>query len=221
MKLSLFDLDNTLLAGDSDYEWAKFLVARGVVDPQIQSANNERFYAEYKNGTLDIEEFMSFQLAPLARHKRQQLDIWIAEYFRTQLRPIMTDKARALVKRHLAAGDLCAVVTATNSFLVSEAVRDFGISHLIATIPATDRQGEFTGKPRGLPAFRDNKILRVEAWLESLGLYWGSFSDSYFYSDSLNDLPLMQKVSIPIAVDPDDTLRAHAIEKKWSIISLR
>ncbi len=222
MNLALFDLDNTLLAGDSDFEWAQFLISKGVVDREVQEAKNIQFYEQYKAGTLDIYEFLSFQLAPLARHPRAELDAWHREYMERHIRPIMTDQARALVQRHLAAGDLCAVVTATNSFVTGAIARDFGIPHLIGTVAAVDvEKGAFSGAPTGMPSFREGKIARVESWLESLGLWWGSFADSYFYSDSHNDLPLMHKVNTPVAVDPDDKLRQHAASRGWQIISLR
>jgi len=222
MNLALFDLDNTLLAGDSDFEWAQFLISKGVVDREVQEAKNIEFYEHYKAGTLDIYEFLAFQLAPLARHGRAQLDAWHKEYVEHHIRPIMTVKARTLVLEHLAAGDLCAIVTATNSFVTGPIAREFGIGHLIGTIPAVDvASGAFTGQPTGTPSFQAGKITRVETWLESLGLWWGSFANSYFYSDSHNDLPLMQKVKTPIAVDPDDKLRAHASAQGWTILSLR
>ena len=222
MNLALFDLDNTLLAGDSDFEWAQFLISKGVVDREIQEAKNIEFYEHYKAGTLDIYEFLIFQLAPLTRHRRAELDAWHREYMDRHIRPIMTDKAKAAVARHLAAGDLCAIVTATNSFVTGPIAREFGIPHLIGTIPAVNPEnGAFSGGPRGTPSFQAGKITRVESWLESMGLWWGSFDDSWFYSDSHNDLPLMQKVKTPIAVDPDDKLRAHASQMGWKIITLR
>ena len=222
MNLALFDLDNTLLAGDSDFEWAQFLISKGVVDREVQEAKNIQFYEQYKAGTLDIYEFLGFQLAPLARHPRAELDAWHREYMERHIRPIMTEQARALVQRHLAAGDLCAVVTATNSFVTGAIAREFGIPHLIGTVAAVDvEKGAFSGAPTGMPSFREGKIARVESWLESLGLWWGSFADSYFYSDSHNDLPLMHKVNTPVAVDPDDKLRQHAASRGWRIISLR
>ena len=222
MNLALFDLDNTLLAGDSDFEWAQFLISKGVVDREVQEAKNIEFYEHYKAGTLDIYEFLAFQLAPLARHSRAELDAWHQEYVEHHIRPIMTVKARTLVLEHLAAGDLCAIVTATNSFVTGPIAREFGIGHLIGTIPGVDvATGAFTGQPTGTPSFQGGKITRVESWLESLGLWWGSFDNSYFYSDSHNDLPLMQKVKTPIAVDPDDKLRTHATEQGWAILSLR
>ncbi|MFN4063810.1 HAD-IB family hydrolase [Azoarcus communis] len=220
MDLVLFDLDNTLLAGDSDFAWAQFLISKGVLDREVQEAKNIAFYEQYKAGTLDIFEFLDFQLAPLARHSRAELDAWHREFLQDSIRPMITAQARALVNQHLERGAIVAVVTATNSFVTGPIVREFGIPHLIATIPA-QQDGAFTGKPRGTPAFKGGKIERVEAWLESLGLYFGSFEQSWFYSDSHNDLPLMQKVDKPVAVDPDDTLRAHAVKRGWPVISLR
>jgi len=222
MNLALFDLDNTLLSGDSDFEWAQFLIGKGVVDRELQEAKNIQFYEQYKAGTLDIYEFLNFQLAPLTRHSRAELDAWHHEYMARHIRPIVGDKARALVQQHLANGDLCAIVTATNSFVTGPIAREFGIPHLIGTVPAADvANGTFSGGPRGTPSFREGKIERVEGWLESLGLWWGSFEESYFYSDSHNDLPLMEKVTTPVAVDPDDTLRQQSQERDWRIISLR
>lgn len=220
MNLVLFDLDNTLLVGDSDFEWAQFLIAKGVLDREVHEARNQAFFDDYKAGTLDIHAFLEFQLAPLARHPREQLDRWHADYMATRIRPMIGAPARALVQRHLDEGSLCAVVTATNSFVTGPIAREFGIPHLVATIPAHE-DGRFTGKPRGTPAFKAGKIERVEAWLESLGLWWGAFAQSWFYSDSHNDLPLMSKVTRPVAVDPDDTLRGHARNAGWPIISLR
>ena len=222
MNLALFDLDNTLLTGDSDFEWAQFLISKGIVDRELQEAKNIQFYEQYKAGTLDIHEFLAFQLAPLTRHSRAELDAWHREYMDRHILPIIGTAARTLVNKHLDAGDLCAIVTATNSFVTGAITREFGIAHLIATVAAVDPQsGAFSGSPRGTPSFRDDKVERVESWLESLGLWWGSFTNSFFYSDSHNDLPLMGKVRTPVAVDPDDTLRAHAGEMGWKIITLR
>jgi HAD superfamily hydrolase (TIGR01490 family) len=220
MKLALFDLDNTLLSGDSDFEWAQFLISKGVLDAEVHEAKNLEFFESYKAGTLDIHAFLEFQLAPLARHKRTELDRWHAEFMQTRIHPMIGGPARALVKKHLEADDLCAVVTATNSFVTGPIAKAFGIPHLIGTIPAQEN-GNFLGTSRGVPSFREGKITRVESWLEASGLWWGSFDAVYFYSDSLNDLPLLAKVSHPIAVDPDSTLHAHATAQNWPIISLR
>ena len=217
MNLALFDLDNTLLAGDSDFEWAQFLIEQGVLDREIYEARNQEFYEQYKKGTLDIYEFLDFQLKPLARYPRRQLDEWHRSYMQAKIMPMMRETARALVTRH--ATDLCAVVTATNSFVTAPIAREFGIEHLVATEPAQDG-GEFTGGVAGLPCFRDGKIVRVEAWLAARGQRIDAFERSFFYSDSLNDLPLLARVSDPVAVDPDATLRAHALAHGWPVMSL-
>ena len=161
MNLVLFDLDNTLLAGDSDFEWAQFLIRKGVLDREVQEARNVQFYEQYKAGTLDIFEFLDFQLAPLARHPRAQLDAWHREFVHTTIRPMITDKARALVRQHLDDGALVAVVTATNSFVTGPIVLgELGIPHLVATIPAQEG-GAFTGKPRGMPAVGRSSVIMV------------------------------------------------------------
>lgn len=218
--IALFDLDNTLLNGDSDFEWAQFLISKGVVDPEIQAAKNAEFYADYKAGTLDIHAFLDFQLAPLARHPRAQLDAWHTEFMQQHIQPIMLDNAQALVNRHLELGHLCAIVTATNAFVTGDIARAFGIPHLIATIPG-ESHGQFTGKPVGTPSFQKGKIIRVNAWLESIGLWQGSFEHRWFYSDSHNDLPLLEWSTRPVAVDADDTLRAKAAQMGWPSITLR
>ena len=219
MNLALFDLDNTLLAGDSDYGWTLFLVNKGVLDRATFEARNADFLRQYQAGTLDIEEFAEFQLRPLKNNSRADLDAWHAEFMRDIIRPMIGEKARELVRNHLERGDLCALVTATNSFIVAPIAREFKLPHLIATV-AEQENGEFNGHVRGVHAFREGKIARVEAWLESMALSIKSFTQSYFYSDSHNDLPLMSCVSNPVAVDPDHTLRAHAQQANWPIISL-
>ena len=217
MNLALFDLDNTLLAGDSDFEWAQFLIEQGVLDREVYEARNHEFYEQYKQGTLNIHEFLDFQLKPLGRHPRRQLDEWHARYMQVKIMPMMRETARALVAKHR--DDLCAVVTATNSFVTAPIAREFGIPHLVATEPA-HQGGEFTGGVEGLPCFREGKITRVEAWLASRGQRIDSFAHSYFYSDSLNDLPLLARVTDPVAVDPDATLRAYAERHGWPVLSL-
>jgi HAD superfamily hydrolase (TIGR01490 family) len=219
MDLALFDLDNTLIAGDSDFEWAQFLIGKGILDRALYEARNIEFYEQYKAGTLDIDVFLDFQLQPLSRFPRAELETWQREFLSRHIVPLIGARARALVREHLDGGALCAIVTATNSFVTGPIVREFGIAHLIATIPAQDN-GQFTGQPRGIPSFREGKIIRVEAWLEAMGLWWSSFERSWFYSDSLNDLPLLSRVSHPVVVDPDPTLRAHAAAAGWPILSL-
>lgn len=220
VNLALFDLDNTLLSGDSDFEWSQFLVEQGILDRELFEAKNLAFYEQYKAGTLNIEEFLEFQLKPLSRHSRKVLDSWHEEFMRIKVRPMMGEKAKALVEKHRAAGDICMVVTATNSFVTAPIAREFGIEHLIATDPE-HKNGEFTGRVAGVPSFREGKVVRMEQWLAERGWNWASFERSWFYSDSLNDLPLLAKVQHPVAVDPDPTLRAHAEEQGWQVLSLR
>lgn len=220
MDLALFDLDNTLLAGDSDFEWAQYLISQGVLDREVYEARNRDFFEQYKAGTLDIHAFLDFQLKPLARHPRRLLDAWHADFMQTRILPMVTEKGRALVRRHQAEGTLAAIVTATNSFVTAPIAREFGIEHLIATEPE-QAGGEFTGRVSGTPSFREGKVARVDAWLAGLGRGRGDFERSWFYSDSLNDLPLLASVSHPVAVDPDPTLLRHAREAGWPVISLR
>lgn len=220
MDLALFDLDNTLLAGDSDFEWAQYLISRGVLDREVYEARNQDFYDQYKAGTLDIHEFLDFQLKPLSRHPRAELDAWHADFMASRILPIVTAKGRELVRRHQDDGALAAIVTATNSFVTAPIARELGVAHLVATEPEkTD--GGFTGRVHGTPCFREGKIARVDAWLDGLGYGWKDFGRSWFYSDSLNDLFLLERVTDPVAVDPDPTLEAHAREKGWPVISLR
>jgi HAD superfamily hydrolase (TIGR01490 family) len=216
-RLVLFDLDNTLLAGDSDFEWAQFLIEQGVLDREVYEARNQAFYDQYKAGTLDIHEFLAFQLKPLSRHPRAVLDTWHRQFMSQKIMPIIRESARALVARHRA--DLRVVITATNSFVTGPIAREFGIENLIATEPE-QHGGAFTGNVLGTPCFREGKVARLEAWLAERDRQLESFRESRFYSDSLNDLPLLARVTHPVAVDPDDTLRAHAGRNGWPIISL-
>lgn len=220
MNLALFDLDNTLLNGDSDFEWAQFLIEQGVLDRELFEAKNLAFYEQYKAGTLDIYEFLDFQLKPLSRHARKVLNGWRDDFMQHKVRGMMTVPARELVARHRAAEDVCVIITATNSFVTSPIAREFGVEHLIATEPE-EKGGEFTGCVAGVPCFREGKITRLENWFAQRGWGWDSFADSFFYSDSLNDLPLLAKVNNPIAVDPDATLRKHAEQHGWRILTLR
>jgi HAD superfamily hydrolase (TIGR01490 family) len=220
LDLVLFDLDNTLLSGDSDYEWARFLIEKGVVDGAVYEKKNDEFFSQYKAGTLDIHEFLDFQLAPLAAHPRAQLDLWHAEFMQRKVRPMISTASRELVARHLGEGSLCAVVTATNSFVTAPIAHEFGIPHLVATDPE-ERDGQFTGRCLGTPSFREGKVTRMEEWLADTGRRWADFTQTWFYSDSRNDLPLLERVSRPVAVDPDELLRRLAGERGWPVISLR
>jgi HAD superfamily hydrolase (TIGR01490 family) len=219
-RLALFDLDNTLLAGDSDYEWGQFLVDRGVLDRQSYEAQNQAYYDQYAAGTLDIHEYLGFALRPLAEHAPQDLERWRDEFMAARIRPMILPAGRELVRGHLAGGDLCAIITATNSFVTAPIAREFGVDHLVATEPET-RGGRFTGRVAGTPCFRDGKVERLEAWLAGLGRRLGDFAPSSFYSDSRNDLSLLERVSRPVAVDPDAHLAAEAVRRGWAVISLR
>jgi HAD superfamily hydrolase (TIGR01490 family) len=223
MNLALFDLDHTLIPTDSDHEWGRFLVRLGVVDEEIYRRKNDEFYGQYKAGTLDIQAFLRFALAPLAENPRDRLEGWRTQFMREVIDPVITPQARALVYKHLEAGDLCAVVTATNSFVTAPIVAAFGVKTLIATEPATvdgHADSAFTGEVAGVPSFREGKITRVDAWLKSLGTSLDNFGTTTFYSDSANDLPLMEKVTDPIATNPDERLRHHAAAAGWRIMDL-
>jgi HAD superfamily hydrolase (TIGR01490 family) len=219
VKLALFDLDNTLLNGDSDFEWSQFLIRIGVLDRELFEAKNLEFYEQYKAGTLDIQKFLDFQLKPLSRHPRSTLDEWHRQFMRESALPMITQAARDLVKRHQEAGDVCVIITATNSFVTAPIAREFDIEHLIATEPE-QLDGAFTGRVAGVPSFREGKITRLQSWLAERGWTLDSFSDSTFYSDSLNDLPLMGKVKNPVAANPDETLLAHAQQQGWRVLNL-
>ncbi len=219
MRLALFDLDNTLLAGDSDFEWAQFLISKGVLDREVYEARNQQFYDDYKAGCLDIHAFLDFQLRPLSRHSRTQLDAWHAEFMRDHIIPMVAPGTPALLAQH--GDDTCMIITATNSFVTAPIARLLGVPHLIATEPEVGAEGEFTGGVAGLPPFREGKVARLEAWLSERGLGFEDLEESWFYSDSLNDLPLLARVKSPVAVDPDATLRAHAEAAGWPVRSLR
>ncbi|MEW5787622.1 MAG: HAD family hydrolase [Pseudomonadota bacterium] len=218
MRLALFDLDNTLLAGDSDFEWAQYLIDQGVLDREVYEARNQHFYDQYKAGTLDILEFLDFQLKPLSRHPRSQLDAWHRDFLASRILPVVAPATQALLAQH--AGHQRIIVTATNSFVTAPIARHLGVPHLIATEPE-QVGGEFTGRPHGQPAFREGKVARLDQWLAERGHTWAHVAESWFYSDSLNDLPLLERVHHPVAVDPDPTLAAHARARGWPVLSLR
>ncbi|MDC9729891.1 MAG: HAD-IB family hydrolase [Methyloprofundus sp.] len=217
MSLAIFDLDNTLLADDSDYLWGQFLVDQGIVDSEYYEQENERFYQEYKEGKLDIYEFLKFSLKPLADNSLEDLQNWRAQFMISVIQPILLKPAQALVKKHYDQGDTLLVITATNSFVTSPIVKSYGIPNLLATTPELIN-GQFTGNVEGTPCFQEGKVTRLEQWLQKTGL---SLDNSYFYSDSHNDLPLLKLVTHPVAVNPDDLLNQHAIKENWPVISLR
>jgi len=220
MRLALFDLDNTLLAGDSDYEWGQFLIDRGVLDRETYEAQNRAYYDQYVAGTLDIHEYLGFALRPLAEHPPADLARWHADFMRSRIEPMITAAARTLVRGHLEGGDLCAIVTATNSFVTAPIAKAFGVTHLVATEPEMEG-GRFTGRVRGTPCFREGKVQRLDEWLGSLRKRLADFRESVFYSDSHNDLPLLERVTRPVAVDADAALAAQARRRGWATMSLR
>ena len=217
MSLAIFDLDNTLIADDSDFLWGQFLVDRGIVDKDYYERTNQKFYDDYKQGTLDIVEFLDFSLAPLAAHDAEQLYRWREEFIETIIKPITLSAAHDLVEQHRSAGDTLLVITATNRFVTAPIVELYGIDNLLATTPELIN-GQYTGKFIGPPCFQEGKVKQLEEWLSTSGL---SLEGSCFYSDSHNDLPLLNLVDKPIAVDPDDQLRAAAEAAGWPVISLR
>ena len=218
--LALFDLDNTLLAGDSDYNWSLFLIKQGLLDEKTHHERNEQFYLDYKNGNLDIYKFLAFQLKPLSEHSVADLNALHAKYMESVIRPMMTKKAQDLVNQHKAQGDLCLVITATNSFVTKPIAQAYGIAHLIGTDPEMVN-GAYTGGVAGVPSFQEGKVTRLKQWLAERGQVLADFEQSYFYSDSHNDLPLMKLVTHPVAVDADAKLTDYAQQHGWPHISLR
>jgi HAD superfamily hydrolase (TIGR01490 family) len=221
-RLTLFDLDNTLLAGDSDYGWAQFLIEVGVLDAAAYEQRNAAFFADYRAGRLDIRAFLDFQLRPLAQHEPAQLFAWRERFLAEKIRPMLLPAAATVVRERLDAGDLVAVVTATNSFVTRPIAQMYGITHLVATEPEM-RAGRFTGGVTGEPCFQSGKVTCVEAWLAGLG--WGrgltDFAESWFYSDSHNDLPLLDAVTHAVAVDADPILAQRAADRGWPVVSWR
>lgn len=217
MGIALFDLDNTLIAGDSDYLWGCFLVEQGIVDGNVYEHENRRFYDQYRMGQLDIHAFLRFALQPLAANEPAQLEQWRAQYIEEKIRPILLPRARALIDRHRTQGDIPVIITATNRFVTAPIATLYGIEHLLATEPE-QIHGRFTGAVSGTPCFQQGKVTVLEQWLVERRL---SLDDSSFYSDSHNDLPLLNRVTRPTAVDPDEILATHAERHHWPVISLR
>ena len=217
MGLALFDLDNTLIAGDSDYLWGCFLIEQGIVDGAHYERENRRFYDQYRVGELDIHEFLDFQLRPLAEHGLETLQQWRQQYIEEKISPILLPRAHELVERHRQQGDTLVVITATNRFITTPIVEMYEIPHLLATEPEL-QDNQYTGRVAGTPCFQDGKVERLDDWLADSQQ---SLNDSWFYSDSHNDLPLLNRVTHPVAVDPDEILEQHAREHDWPVISLR
>lgn len=217
MQLAIFDLDNTLIEGDSDHAWGQYLAEIGAVDRTEYAHRNQMFYEEYQRGTLDIQAFLKFSLAPLARYPQKQLFAWRAQFVADIIEPMIKEPARELVEHHRKKGDELMIITATNAFVTEPIAALFGIEHLLATKPA-EVDGRYTGEYIGIPTFQEGKQIALDQWLKDRQL---TPTKTWFYSDSRNDIPLLAAVDHPVAVDPDTMLRGHAEAEGWSIITLR
>ncbi len=217
MSLAIFDLDNTLIGGDSDYLWGEFLVEKALVNPILYQRENQRFYDEYKAGTLDIYDFLKFSLAPLSQHSIETLTELHHEFMHSKINSIWLPKADALLKKHRQDADFLLIITATNHFVTAPIAQKLGVDDIIATMPE-QKNNQYTGQVSGIPCFQEGKVERLSAWLKHNDY---SLDNSHFYSDSINDLPLLLKVTHPVAVDPDALLEKYATDHSWPILSLR
>nr|WP_284047768.1 HAD family hydrolase [Halomonas gemina] len=215
--MAIFDLDNTLLSTDSDHAWGEFLLEQGAVDPVAYREANDRFLADYEAGTLDIQAFLAVALRPLAEHSPEQLAAWHQQFMASKIEPHILPRGEELVARHRSRGDTLLIVTATNRFITGPIAERLGIDELIAVEPEVV-DGRYTGRATGIPSYREGKVKRLEAWLADKDL---TLDGSWFYSDSHNDLALLEQVEHPVAVDPDPSLREVAETRGWKIISLR
>ena len=218
--LALFDLDHTLLPLDSDHEWGEFLARVGAVDGDAYRARNDAFFAQYNAGVLDPVEYLEFALGTLASFPRLELEALHARYMREVIEPAIKPQALKLVREHQQAGDLVAIITATNHFITAPIAAAFGVKHHIAAMPQFDAAGKLTGRLAGTPTSGAGKITHMHAWLERLGQPFGSFGRSHFYSDSHNDIPLLSIVSHPVATNPSAALASHAQQQGWPTIQL-
>lgn len=217
MPLALFDLDNTLIAGDSDHGWGEFLVAQNIVDATYYQKMNDQFYQDYQNGQLDMSAYLAFSLAPLGKLNPSELEPLHKQFMAEVIEPLWLPKAEALLEIHKKNGDTLIIITSTNRFVVEPICKKLGVEHLIAT-ELEQQNNQFTGHVSGIPSFKEGKVTRLNQWLEQSGL---NLEGSSFYSDSINDLPLLEIVDHPVAVDPCPQLKEIAHEREWEIISLR
>jgi HAD superfamily hydrolase (TIGR01490 family) len=217
LTLAIFDLDNTLLAGDSDHAWGEFLVEEGIVDAGDYKRANDRFYQQYLDGELDIQHYLSFALQPLAQHNMNELLLWRERFMEIKVHPMLQRKATILLNQHREQGHTLMIITATNRFVTEPIANLLGVDHLIATDPELVN-GRYTGEVAGTPCFREGKVVRLNDWLDACD---ETLAGAWFYSDSHNDRPLLEKVANPVAVDPDPTLEAMALENGWRMMSLR
>ncbi|MFV8818669.1 HAD family hydrolase [Haliea sp. E17] len=217
MSLAIFDLDNTLLGGDSDYLWGEFLCEEGLVDGAHFAAENERFYSDYKSGNLDILAYLRFALGPLRGQPPAVLEAWHREFMRRKIAPLILPEGLELLDKHRRLGDQLLIITATNAFITRPIATALGVAELLAC-EGEIVDGLYTGEPAGVPSFGAGKVTRLNDWV---ALHGASLDGAWFYSDSHNDLPLLEVVDNPVAVDPDERLRAHAEQAGWPVISLR
>ncbi len=217
MALAIFDLDNTLIAGDSDYLWGKFLVANKLVDGENFAEINAQFYADYKAGCLDIIAYQKFALLPLSKENMPTLNRWHQQFMQDLIKPILLPKAQSMVDKHKQQGDRVIIITATNTFITKPIGKAYGITELLGTEGkiVNDR---YTGEVEGIPTFQQGKVTRLNTWLEENN---ETLVGSYFYSDSHNDLPLLNIVENPVVVDGDKKLLQIAKEKNWHSLSFR
>jgi HAD superfamily hydrolase (TIGR01490 family) len=217
MNLAIFDLDHTLLTGDSDFLWGQFLCEQGIVDADHYAAQNQAFYAAYQAGTLDIHAFCAFSFKPLTEHPRAQLEAWRGAFVRDKILPVIAAEAPGLVAAHRAAGDFTLIMTATNRFITEPVAAHLGVDALIATDPE-EVAGRFTGRVAGTPNFQNGKVIRLAEWRRAQSQ---NFDHVTFYSDSHNDLPLLETADVAVAIDPDPVLAETARARSWPIRSLR
>ncbi|MBR9909474.1 MAG: HAD family hydrolase [Gammaproteobacteria bacterium] len=222
MKLAIFDLDNTLIAGDSDHGWGEFMVAEGMVDPVTYKRANDQFYADYERGNMDLEAYLNFSLQPLTRYQPQELARLHSKFMREVIAPLRLPAADRLLQQHRDQGDYLLIITSTNDFITAPIAAELGVDYLLAT-NAAQQGGRYTGKIVGVPCFQAGKVTRLQQWLTEASEHGfdGDLTGASFYSDSINDLPLLQVVDNPVAVDPDAALRQYAEQHHWPIISLR
>lgn len=217
MSLAIFDLDNTLINGDSDHAWGEFLCEKGIVDKEEYGRANDYFYQQYVNGGLDINEFLEFALRPLAQMPKAELDALHEQFMQDKIAAMMLPKAKELLANHKAAGDCLLIITATNRFVTEPIAKALAVDEMLAT-EAEMIDGEYTGKVTDTPCFQEGKVTRLQQWLKNNDF---DLEGSYFYSDSHNDLPLLKIVDNPVAVNPDETLEQYAAEQLWPVLDLR
>lgn len=218
-RLALFDLDHTLLPLDSDYEWGEFTLRKGWCDKQAFGSRNAAFFADYQNGTLDIHAYVRFATEAIRKLGPEAADEAHRAFMQEVIEPHIQSAARALLQQHRDAGDTVVIVTATNEFVTRPIAKALGVEHLLAVNLARDSAGWITGEIDGVPTMRAGKVTRMEAWMAERGLSWDTV-DSIFYSDSMNDVPLLEKVNTAVATNPDDRLRQLAAERGWRILDL-